>query len=218
MLNNSLTALEIINIEFPKQNSFTTREEVGKLNQNIVFEIRKDNENPEIWELLVVEYKPKTKETVHLGGHGLSKATWEDIDLRLQELEKAYQHVAFEKGDKVIITSGQYQGIIGEAVDVTRSYLEVESNGFDFAADGLLTLEDTIESIKLDYEFDGYTLKVKHPQQDYGSFIQKAYTRVAKLHGYVYTVRLATKDLPQKWSTDSILVSLSQSSIKKVND
>lgn len=218
MSNHSLTALEIINKEFPKQNPFTTREKVGNLNQNIVFEIRKDNQDPDRKELLVVEYKPQTKETVHLRGHGFNKATQEDINLRLQKLKEAYEHLAYEIGDKVLINSTNYRGITGEVVDVKRAYLEMENNGLDFAPDGLLTMEDTIKSIALDYEFDGYTLKVKHPEHDYGSWIQKAYTRVAILHGYVYTVKIATKDLPQKWFTDSLLVTLSPSSLKKVNN
>lgn len=98
----------------------------------------------------------------------------------------------FGIGESVLITKGKVAGEKGEVVEIEKSFLEVDEEG-NFNRDGLLTMESTITSIKLPYTFDGETLKVEHPERDYGNWVQKKYTHTAKFYQNAYTIRLQGK-------------------------
>lgn len=208
MSKKTLTALEIINTQSMENALNTRRERVGKINRNIAFEIRQEKENPSLFHLFVVEYNPNSDETVRLGGHGLLGVSKSEVELRIEELKEVYTDVANEVGQTVEFVQGNYKGVIGEIVQVQRAYKQLGPDGYAFDPEGLVTLEDTIKSISLPYEFDGYTLKVHFPESKFPTFTQHAYTAVSTFYAYNYTVRVATKDLPFNLSGETMLVSI----------
>lgn len=92
----------------------------------------------------------------------------------------------YKVGDRVGIPVDLYGGREGVITEVQRGYQVIYDNG-EFDMDGLLNLEDGLESMSVPYSFDGMTLKVKMPRADYGKWIQKAYTEVSKFYGYFYS-------------------------------
>ena len=216
MPKKTLTAQQIMDLADMELNDFTTCVEVGKINRNIAYEIQQEDDNPGVLHLFVVEYKPKTKEAILLSGHGLRNAAEDRVEHRVLQLKELYQEIAFEEGDAVQITSGQYKGINGVIEEVKRTYMELTSDGSQFEMGGLLTIEDTIPFIALNHEFDGYTLKVEFPLQERGSGVFEGETKVSSFYGYYYSVRVKTKDLSFELPTESLLIGCSHHGITKV--
>lgn len=101
----------------------------------------------------------------------------------------------FSVGDVVSTPKNLYNETRGEVTAVERVFQEVHSGGVldgTFNMEGLATLEKTISSIQIPYEFDEVTLKVHHPASEIklrdGVHKEKAKTRVSKFYGWAYTV------------------------------
>lgn len=99
----------------------------------------------------------------------------------------------FEIGDKVSMKSktlyGENVGVVQEITKVFKAVTRVRNgNSFD-EIDGLVHFEKEIGGIRLPYRFDGVTLEIDYPQQDFGGFIQKAFTTISEFNGYAYTIK-----------------------------
>lgn len=81
----------------------------------------------------------------------------------------------------------------GVIYEVDRIFKVVDKDG-NFERNGLNTSEKTIHSTQLVYRFDGITLEVDFPEQDFGGWIRKAHTEVSKFYCWAYTVRAEQKD------------------------
>lgn len=86
---------------------------------------------------------------------------------------------------------GEHKGTI---VSIEKTYKEIESDG-SFMEDGLVTLESTIPSISLPYQFDGNVLKVEFPESKFGDYVQRAYTKESHFYGYAYTIKTPMKEM-----------------------
>jgi hypothetical protein len=97
----------------------------------------------------------------------------------------------FKVGDEVNTPKNLYDETSGEVTQVEKIFQEVGDDG-KFDMDGLATLEDTIQSIKLPYKFDGETLNIRIPASTiklrHGEMRENARTRTSKFYGYAYTV------------------------------
>jgi hypothetical protein len=86
-------------------------------------------------------------------------------------------------------------------------YQEVDDDG-EFDRDGLATLERTIQSIKLPYEFDGETLKIRIPASTlklkHGEMRENARTRTSKFFGYACTV--TTEKMNSVFSEEDLML------------
>jgi hypothetical protein len=89
--------------------------------------------------------------------------------------------------ETVTVESTHLKGCIGVIKEIEKLYKRVDKNN-NFESDGLVTLENTIKDCSLPYTFDGETLIIEFPEQDFGTFIQKAFTHTSKFYGYGYTV------------------------------
>lgn len=217
MTNKQITATEMIERVNLSQKTELTFIKSGNINSNIAFEVCADKADNTVQHLFIVEYKPSTDDVVYLEGHGLLNSIESDVELRIRDLKEVYEDVAYEVGDKVEFVEGRYKGVPGEIVEVMRAYKEIDSDGYHFAPDGLLTIEGDIHSIALEYEFDGYTLNVHHPEQDLPTMILKAYTRVASFWSYYYVVKAATKDLPFNIVGENMRIGITHHGLKKTN-
>jgi hypothetical protein len=96
----------------------------------------------------------------------------------------------FKVNDKVISKKPTLYGETeGKVTEVGKIFMELDSHTGTFKRGGLATEERDIKSIQIPYEFDGETLKVHYPEDDYGQWIEKARTEVSKFYGYAYTVK-----------------------------
>ncbi|QST02441.1 hypothetical protein IMZ31_23620 (plasmid) [Pontibacillus sp. ALD_SL1] len=91
-------------------------------------------------------------------------------------------------GERVLITNGMHRGEIGTIKGEERLFKETEGEGF--AEDGLVTLESSIESISVPYEFDGEVLRIHMEEQDYGDWIKKAHTKTSRYWKMGYIVKI----------------------------
>ena len=89
----------------------------------------------------------------------------------------------FKIGQKVKTPRTLYGEFEGTIIKFQRVFKSIDST--------LCIEESTIKSIQLPHTFDGETLTVNYPEQDFGDFIYKARTQVSKFYGYSYTVRSA---------------------------
>lgn len=89
----------------------------------------------------------------------------------------------FEIGQEVILRGKLKMNYSDKTAVVTsrQRYFKNENGG--------VTSESMIPNIALPYEFDGETLTVHYPEQDFGTFVQKAYTRTSTFGGWEYRVK-----------------------------
>lgn len=100
----------------------------------------------------------------------------------------------FEVGQEVSMSRptlyGESKGVITQSTKLFKCVRKVYADGRSYPEhNGLVQEERHIDSICLPHRFDGNTLEVDHPQSDYGTFIQKAFTAVYEFYGYAYTVK-----------------------------
>jgi formate-dependent nitrite reductase cytochrome c552 subunit len=112
----------------------------------------------------------------------------------------------------VIIKSKTFKNCFGEITEIERLFKEVDRNN-NFNPDGLVTLENTIKDCSLPYTFDGETLVIEFPEQDFGTLIRKAFTHTSKFYGYGYTIKLKKSD-NIKIPFDDYNIFLNEKSIK----
>ena len=113
----------------------------------------------------------------------------------------------FNVGDKINFKrtkNANYANQTGVVVEVESGFKEIINESGVFDPDGLLTLERTIESIRLPFEFDGWMLKVFHPETNLGEYVQKAYTRTAIFYGFYYSIRIAGFGYLLLWEEDQL--------------
>lgn len=113
----------------------------------------------------------------------------------------------FKKGQTVDTISSRistYKGCKGIVTEIERAFKEIDEDG-NWVLDGLVTMESSIPSISLPYQYDGQTLVVEHPESNFGGFQMEAYTRKAKPYEFVYTVKISKEELCGK-SDANILV------------
>lgn len=108
------------------------------------------------------------------------------------KIKSAVKQPKFKVGDTVNCSRTLYDETEGVVTEVERVFQDINPDG-SFDMDGLATLEHTISSIQIPYEFDGETLKVHYPASVIkltdGELRQNAKTRTAKFKSYAYTVR-----------------------------
>lgn len=92
----------------------------------------------------------------------------------------------FKVGDKVKMRSPDLYGFTeGKIVSVEKAFQELYPNSDEFDMDGLRTLEQTINSIVIPYEFDGEYLTVHYPSDKSNP---KGKILKSKFYGYSYTI------------------------------
>lgn len=101
----------------------------------------------------------------------------------------------YEIGQEVTFVDKYHRTHKGEIINIEKTYKEVESDG-SFMEGGLVTLESTISSIALPYQFDGEALKVEFPESKYGDYVQMAYMKESRFYGYSYTIKTSMNDMP----------------------
>lgn len=99
----------------------------------------------------------------------------------------------FKVGDMVKTPKNLYNETAGEVIEVEKVFQEVDKNG-NFDPDGLSTLEKSIPSTQLPYDFDGETLKVYFPAERMEFANGDAWNRVARVEisrfkGYAISVK-----------------------------
>ncbi|MEX3625461.1 hypothetical protein [Viridibacillus arvi] len=217
MTSRALSVSEIMNkISITKKDGISLIKS-GKINSNIAYEVYSDKTDKTVLHLYIVEYKPSTDETIYLEGHGLLHVPESDVQLRIRELKEVYADVAYEVGEQVKFLEGLYRGVTGKVVEVNRAYKEIDVDGYHFVQDGLLSIEKDIPSISLEKEFDGYTLKVHHPEAKFSNVIRKPYTRISTFWGYYYIIDVETQDLPFELFGDTQRIGITHEGIKIIN-
>jgi len=95
----------------------------------------------------------------------------------------------FEVGQKVKAASRRRnRNVIGTIVEVSRCFAEVDGSG-RFVRGGLAWNERDIASISVPHTFDGTTLTITTPEEDYGTWVQKAQVRSYCFKSYDYTIQ-----------------------------
>lgn len=92
-------------------------------------------------------------------------------------------------GEHLLVTNGHYKDKIVKVVEIGKKFKETDEQQ-NFVYDGLVTFESDIKFIKLPYTFDGQTLVVEFPEEDFGGFKREAYKRTSAFYGYYYDVRV----------------------------
>lgn len=121
--------------------------------------------------------------------------------------ENGFPQPKFKVGDLVRLSKPDLEGNTdGEITRVEKLFKELDPYTGKFKRSGLVTMESTIEAGCLPKRFDGWTLEVDFPQQEFDSFIQKAWTMKSFFYGYACTVKASKTFSTSRFENDLTLL------------